>query len=373
MTDITVPTLGESITEATVGQWLKAKGDAVKKDEVLVELETEKLSVEVSATEDGVLSEILANEGDTVEIGALLGKLGGGSGASAKSETAAAALPAHGGPKDPGGVPGKADKGELMDVEVPTMGESVAEGTLSTFLKAPGDAVKKDETIAEIETDKVALEVPSPADGIVAELLVGEGDSVTPGSLRNFFHKTGLTDKAKLENKAEEDLEWALSGSMMEHYIEGYFAGPAKFLTSVGGGLHAVASGGDFSGLSSKDIPLVRRFYASETSDWMTTKRFYDLRDRVLQANEYVKNLKRGKRVEEARKGMKVNANILKAKPIVDAVDTSRKALLRMENKIRSSGMSKEEIRHKVEEIRQKRLTTTRKALEKVRKLGLNV
>ena len=70
-----------------------------------------------------------------------------------------------------------------MDVEVPTMGESVAEGTLSTFLKAPGDAVKKDETIAEIETDKVALEVPSPADGVLAELLVAEGDSVTPGSV----------------------------------------------------------------------------------------------------------------------------------------------------------------------------------------------
>ncbi|MEP2680197.1 MAG: biotin/lipoyl-containing protein, partial [Sulfitobacter sp.] len=153
MTDITVPTLGESITEATVGQWLKAKGDSVKKDDVLVELETDKVSVEVSATEDGVLSDIVANEGDTVEIGALLGKLSGGNGAAAKPETAAAALPAHGGPKDPGGVPGKADKGELVDVEVPTMGESVAEGTLSSFLKAPGDPVKKDETIAEIETD----------------------------------------------------------------------------------------------------------------------------------------------------------------------------------------------------------------------------
>ena len=182
MTDITVPTLGESITEATVGQWLKATGDAVKKDDVLVELETDKVSVEVSATEDGVLSEIIAKEGDTVEIGALLGKLSAGAG-GAKAETAAAALPEHGGPKDPGGVPGKADKGELTDVQVPTMGESVSEGTLSTFLKAPGDAVKKDETIAEIETDKVALEVPSPADGVVAELLVGEGDSVTPGSV----------------------------------------------------------------------------------------------------------------------------------------------------------------------------------------------
>ena len=70
MTDITVPTLGESVTEATVGQWLKAQGDTVSRDEVLVELETDKVSVEVSATEDGVLSEIVAKEGDTVEIGA---------------------------------------------------------------------------------------------------------------------------------------------------------------------------------------------------------------------------------------------------------------------------------------------------------------
>ena len=183
MTDITVPTLGESITEATVGQWLKAKGDQVKKDDVLVELETDKVSVEVSATEDGILSDIIANEGDTVEIGALLGTLGTGTSNGKMVPTPAKSLPGHGGPKDKGSVPGKADKGELMDVEVPTMGESVSEGTLSTFLKAPGDTVKKDETIAEIETDKVALEVPSPADGVLSELLVGEGDSVTPGSV----------------------------------------------------------------------------------------------------------------------------------------------------------------------------------------------
>ena len=80
MTDITVPTLGESITEATVGQWLKAEGDAVKKDDVLVELETDKVSVEVSATEDGVLGAIVAKPGDTVEIGAVLGRLDGGAG-----------------------------------------------------------------------------------------------------------------------------------------------------------------------------------------------------------------------------------------------------------------------------------------------------
>lgn len=176
MTDIVVPTLGESVTEATVGQWMKAAGDSVKKDDVLVELETDKVSVEVSATEDGVLSDIVANEGDTVEIGALLGTLGGG---SSNGKAAPAASPKA----EAKAESTAASSGALTDVAVPTMGESVAEGTLSTFLKAVGDAVKKDETIAEIETDKVALEVPASADGVVAELLVSEGDSVTPGAV----------------------------------------------------------------------------------------------------------------------------------------------------------------------------------------------
>ena len=86
MTDIVVPTLGESVSEATVAKWLKKAGDAVKKDETLVELETDKVSVEVSAPEAGVLEDIVATEGATVEIGALLGRLGEGAGASAKPE-----------------------------------------------------------------------------------------------------------------------------------------------------------------------------------------------------------------------------------------------------------------------------------------------
>nr|WP_321360777.1 2-oxoglutarate dehydrogenase complex dihydrolipoyllysine-residue succinyltransferase [uncultured Hyphomonas sp.] len=178
MTDITVPTLGESITEATVGQWLKAKGDTVKKDDVLVELETDKVSVEVSATEDGVLGEILAQPGDTVEIGALLGRLEGGAGGAKP----AAAAPAKKEEAKPAAAPA-ASGGGSTDIVVPVMGESVSEGTLSTFLKQPGEAVKKDETIAEIETDKVALEVPAPADGVIAEWTVAEGTSVTPGSV----------------------------------------------------------------------------------------------------------------------------------------------------------------------------------------------
>lgn len=175
MTDITVPTLGESVTEATVGQWLKKAGDAVAKDEVVVELETDKVSVEVTASEDGVLSEIVANEGDTVEIGAVLGKIGSGSGASAE--------PAKEEPKADAPAPTPSGDGETVEVTVPAMGESVTEGTLSAWLKKPGDEVAQDETLVEIETDKVAVEVPSPVSGVLSEIVVKEGETVEIGAL----------------------------------------------------------------------------------------------------------------------------------------------------------------------------------------------
>ena len=182
MTDITVPTLGESVTEATVGKWLKAAGDAVIRDEVLVELETDKVSVEVSAPEDGTLSEIVAQEGDTVEIGAMLAKLAGANGAAKATPEPVAAEPAPA-PAPAPAAPAAATTGGAVDVAVPSMGESVAEGTMGPLLKQVGEAVMKDETIAEIETDKVALEVPASADGTLTEWLVGEGDSVTPGAV----------------------------------------------------------------------------------------------------------------------------------------------------------------------------------------------
>ena len=89
-TEIRVPTLGESVTEATIGKWLKQPGDAVKADEPLVELETDKVSMEVPAPADGVLTEIVAAEGETVGVDALLGSLGEGSGAAAAPAAPAA-------------------------------------------------------------------------------------------------------------------------------------------------------------------------------------------------------------------------------------------------------------------------------------------
>ncbi len=172
MADITVPVLGESVTEATVGSWAKAPGDAVAKDEVLVELETDKVSVEVSAAEDGVLTEILAPEGENVEIGALLGRIGAGNGAAAAPSAPAAESAA----------PAASGSGEQVKVAVPAMGESVTEGTLSQWLKQPGEAVAQDDPIAEIETDKVAIEVPAPVAGILSETLVTEGTTVEIGT-----------------------------------------------------------------------------------------------------------------------------------------------------------------------------------------------
>ena len=94
MTDIMTPALGESVTEATVARWTKKAGDSVKKDELLVELETDKVSLEVVAPEDGVLTEIVSEEGATIEPGTVLGRIGGAGAAAAKPAAKAEAAPA---------------------------------------------------------------------------------------------------------------------------------------------------------------------------------------------------------------------------------------------------------------------------------------
>src|SRR5439155_14045599 len=94
MADIRVPALGESVTEATIGKWFKKPGDPVAVDEPLVELETDKVTIEVPAPAAGVLGEIAAKDGDTVAVGALLGQIKDGAGAAAKPAVAAGAAPA---------------------------------------------------------------------------------------------------------------------------------------------------------------------------------------------------------------------------------------------------------------------------------------
>ena len=179
MADILTPTLGESVSEATVAKWTKKAGDAVKKDELLVELETDKVSLEVVAPADGTLAEITAGEGDTVTAGAVLGKVSEG-GAAAPAKDAPRAEKAEAKADKPARSGGKA---ETIDLTTPVMGESVAEGSMGAWSKKVGDAVKKDEVLVEIETDKVAVEVSSPADGVLAEITAEQGATVTPGQV----------------------------------------------------------------------------------------------------------------------------------------------------------------------------------------------
>jgi len=173
MADILTPALGESVAEASIAKWTKKVGDAVKKDEVLVELETDKVSLEVVAPADGVLSAINAHEGDTVVPGTVLGAVTEGGAAAASAPAPAAAAPA---------AAPAASGGAAVDIAVPTMGESVAEGSIGTWLKKSGDTVAKDELLVEIETDKVAVEVSAPAAGILA-IVADNGATVTPGQV----------------------------------------------------------------------------------------------------------------------------------------------------------------------------------------------
>jgi 2-oxoglutarate dehydrogenase E2 component (dihydrolipoamide succinyltransferase) len=188
MADILTPALGESVTEATIGKWTKKAGDAVRKDEVLVELETDKVSLEVVSPADGVLSEIKTPDGETVTPGAVLGVVTEGASAAPSAEAPkvaaapkAEAAPAPAAASAPPAAPAPAaPSGGSVAIMTPTMGESVAEGTMGTWLKKAGDTVAKDEMLVEIETDKVAVEVSAPAAGVLT-IAAEAGSTVTPG------------------------------------------------------------------------------------------------------------------------------------------------------------------------------------------------
>ncbi|NVO21828.1 2-oxoglutarate dehydrogenase complex dihydrolipoyllysine-residue succinyltransferase [Donghicola mangrovi] len=169
MTEVRVPTLGESVTEATVATWFKKPGDRVEADEMLCELETDKVTVEVPAPAAGVLTEIVAAEGETVGVDALLANI------SASGEAAAPA------PKAAAPAAAPAAAAASVDVMVPTLGESVTEATVSTWFKKVGDTVAQDEMLCELETDKVSVEVPAPAAGVLTEILFAEGTTVEAG------------------------------------------------------------------------------------------------------------------------------------------------------------------------------------------------
>ncbi|MEM8850417.1 MAG: biotin/lipoyl-containing protein, partial [Pseudomonadota bacterium] len=172
--EVKVPTLGESVTEATVATWFKQPGDTVAADEMLCELETDKVTVEVPAPAAGTLGEIVAGEGDTVGVDALLATISEGAGAAPAPAKAPTVANGADDAQPSGG-------GETIDVMVPALGESVTEATIATWFKKSGDMVAADEMLCELETDKVSVEVPAPAAGTLGEILAAEGETVAAG------------------------------------------------------------------------------------------------------------------------------------------------------------------------------------------------
>ena len=229
MTDIVVPTLGESVTEATVAQWLKKPGDAVAADDPLVELETDKVSLEVNAPSAGVLAEVLVAEGENVEVGALLGRIGDGE-AAAASKPAAAEAPAVAEPEaEPAAVPAPTaatGNGQQLEIVVPALGESVTEATVGAWSKQVGDSVAADEALVELETDKVSLEVNAPSAGVLAAINVEEGATVEVGAVLGLV-AAGATSQAAAPPPVEQQPTAAPTAP----------APPAPSTPSSGGGL----------------------------------------------------------------------------------------------------------------------------------------
>jgi 2-oxoglutarate dehydrogenase E2 component (dihydrolipoamide succinyltransferase) len=236
-TSVTLPALGESVTEGTVSRWLKQVGDQVEADEPLLEVSTDKVDTEIPSPASGVLLEIKAAEDETVEVGAVLAVIGdaseadgggGDAGDDTGGQTDAGGAPDPGQSQDTGETQARADAEPAADVEteqssaptfepeppeesagtpveeapaptaesvsgasgggstevtLPALGESVNEGTVSRWLKQVGDRVEADEPLLEVSTDKVDTEIPSPASGTLLEIRVQEDESVAVGAV----------------------------------------------------------------------------------------------------------------------------------------------------------------------------------------------
>ncbi|GLZ47437.1 dihydrolipoamide acetyltransferase component of pyruvate dehydrogenase complex [Actinomycetospora sp. NBRC 106375] len=206
---VQMPALGESVTEGTVTRWLKQEGDHVDVDEPLLEVSTDKVDTEIPSPQAGVLQRIVAQEDDTVEVGGDLAVIGdeGESAGSSGGDGGGAAQPAESSQPEPAPEPepepepapqqsdpepaaasssssgGSSSGGSSggTTVEMPALGESVTEGTVTRWLKAVGDSVDVDEPLLEVSTDKVDTEIPSPVAGTVLELKAGEDDTVEVG------------------------------------------------------------------------------------------------------------------------------------------------------------------------------------------------
>ncbi|WKS55913.1 2-oxoglutarate dehydrogenase, E2 component, dihydrolipoamide succinyltransferase [Corynebacterium accolens] len=188
-TDVEMPELGESVTEGTITQWLKSVGDTVEVDEPLLEVSTDKVDTEIPSPVAGTLVEILAEEDETIEVGEAIARVGDENAAPSsddsnsdddKSEDKEETKSEDKKEESKSDSSAKSS-GETTDVEMPELGESVTEGTITQWLKSVGDTVEVDEPLLEVSTDKVDTEIPSPVAGTLVEILAEEDETIEVG------------------------------------------------------------------------------------------------------------------------------------------------------------------------------------------------
>jgi pyruvate dehydrogenase E2 component (dihydrolipoamide acetyltransferase) len=184
LVDVIMPQMGESIAEGTISKWHKKIGDKIAKDEILLEISTDKVDSEIPSPAAGIVAELLFQETTTVGVHTIIARINTDTNASVSSFSAPiSSTPKVESKPIPVAAPSNAPlavshSGNLVDVIMPQMGESIAEGTITKWHKKVGDKVGKDETLLEISTDKVDSEIPSPAAGILAEILFPEQTTV---------------------------------------------------------------------------------------------------------------------------------------------------------------------------------------------------
>jgi pyruvate dehydrogenase E2 component (dihydrolipoamide acetyltransferase) len=196
---VQMPALGESVTEGTVTRWLKQEGDTVEQDEPLLEVSTDKVDTEIPSPAAGVLTKIVAQEDDTVEVGGELAVIGDAGESDGEAPAAQAPAEQEKPAEEPAAQPEPAAEelepapepakpaaqssggGQATSVKMPELGESVTEGTVTRWLKKVGDSVEVDEPLVEVSTDKVDTEIPSPVAGTLVSITAEEDDTVAVG------------------------------------------------------------------------------------------------------------------------------------------------------------------------------------------------
>jgi pyruvate dehydrogenase E2 component (dihydrolipoamide acetyltransferase) len=211
---VEMPALGESVTEGTITRWLKKEGDTVEVDEPLLEVSTDKVDTEIPSPAAGVLQQIIAQEDETVEVGATLAVIGDSAEAPAPAEQPqpeqqeqAAAQPEPAAQPEAAPQPTASGSGEGTEITMPALGESVTEGTITRWLKKEGDTVEVDEPLLEVSTDKVDTEIPSPAAGVLQQIIAQEDETVEVGATLAVIGEKGAAPAAPAPEQPKPEPE----------------------------------------------------------------------------------------------------------------------------------------------------------------------